>query len=167
MLELYAESGPAVYTLALHVTCSPDAAAEITYDVFTAVVTGPHQASPAVGTLRTQLVALTHRRATRAARRTRSAAATRSTEVPPTGATLDAQQLARGLALAAQMGGAAANLDPQQRLALALTYSAGRTVGDTARILGLSRSTVLRQLATGLRLLAPGDPGTGPDGARR
>lgn len=153
LLALYAECGAAVYTLALHITSSPSVAAEITYNVFTAVCAAPHQPNLATGTPRTRLGALTHEWATRASRR--SAVGSLSTENPrPTEANLDAQQLARGLALAAQMGGAAGTLDPQQRLALAVTYSAGRTVGDTARILGLSRSTVLRQLTAGLRLLA-------------
>lgn len=164
LLALYGDCGAAVYTLALQVTSSPAAAAEITCDVFTQVLTRPHQANIATGTPRSRLAALTHTRAIRAARHLRSAPAAQSTgDTSPAVAGPDAQQLARSLAVAARMSGAAADLDAQQRLTLAVTYLAGRTIGDTARILGLSRSTVLAQLATGLRLLAPEDLLPGPE----
>jgi RNA polymerase sigma-70 factor (ECF subfamily) len=161
--RLYADCGAAVYSLALHVTGSPDAAAEITYDVFIDVGGSPHQASMPNRSPRARLAAAAHERAVRSARRARSASSARSAgESPPLDGRVDAQQLARSLTAASYMGGAAAALAPQQRLVLALTYSAGRTIDETARILGLRRSTVLRQLTSGLQLLAGKRPQTAP-----
>ncbi len=66
----------------------------------------------------------------------------------------DSQQLNTALWRASAMSGQAAKLPPQQRLALALTYATGQTIGDVARILGVSRRTVMRQLVDSLRGLS-------------
>jgi len=156
--DLYDSWGPFVYGLALAVTASTAAATEITYDVFMRIWTEPDQVDLAESTLRARLAVLTHARAVRPTPpgcltpAARSAAGSVRTQDGIGGLT-DGQQLALALDRASRMRGAA-GLHPQQCLALALTYLGGQKIGAAARVLGLSRSTVLGQLDAGLRLLS-------------
>jgi len=119
LVELYDARAAAVYSLALALTGSTAAATETTYDAFMRLWAQRDTAE--------------------------------NTEAPPDpiAEVSDALLLALSLNRAARANGSAAGLHPQQRLALAVTSAGGRTIRETARILGLNYSTVLRQLGGG------------------
>ncbi|MDP9239224.1 MAG: hypothetical protein M3O55_01080 [Actinomycetota bacterium] len=149
LITLYQRWAGFVHGLALAVTGSPEAAAEITYHVFMQVLADPAGAAMAGGTLRGRLAAATH---DRAVRRVRSG---RSDEIDDEA---DRRHLALALSRAASLRGPASRAQPHQRLALVITYLAGHTVQDTARILGLSRAAVVEQLGAGLQMIATDSP---------
>ncbi len=145
LVELYQRWAPLVYGLALSRTGSSIVAAEVTYEVFLAVWQGPDEVLATDGAMRARLTALTRGRCARLVQRPANVA-------PVAAEATDGQCLARSLAMAASAPELSAVPHPQQRLALALTYFAGFTLGDAARILGLSRATVVGQISAGLRL---------------
>lgn len=157
LVELYGRWGSTVYGLALAVTGSPARAAEITYEVFMLVWTDPERAGLAKGMFKERIAALTHSRAVAVARSDLAPEPVdlmrNSSEVQQTTAA-DQQQLHLALDRASRVGGALADLHPQLRVMLVLTYFSGLTVRETATILGLSRSTVLETLSRGLQGLA-------------
>lgn len=157
VVRLYETWGAFVYSLALTVTGAPEVAAEITYEVFMFVWADPNEANLADGTVRARLAALTHARAVGVVRDRCAEQSARGSAHPPItgGEWADRGHLAQAVAKSSGASGAASVLPPQQRLALTLTYLAGHTIRDTARILGLSRPTVLAQLTAGLYALSP------------
>lgn len=143
LVELYYARAAAIYSMALAVTGSAAVAAETTHDAFMSLWAQRDAGTNGDGWSRT-------RRPGAPWRVDGARPGTKAEALPdPVGELSDALLLSLSLTRAAQAKGSAAQLHPQQRLALAVASASGRTIRDTARILGLNYSTVLRQLGGG------------------
>lgn len=144
LVELYYARAAAVYSMALAVTGSAAAAAETTHDAFMSLWAQRDAGTNGAGRLRTRRPGAPWR-----VDGARPGKGKPEALPDPVGELSDALLLALSLTRAARANGSAAGLHPQQRLALAVASASGRTIRDTARILGLHYSTVLRQIGGG------------------
>jgi RNA polymerase sigma-70 factor (ECF subfamily) len=167
LLEMYDQMGSFVYGVALRVTASPKIAASITEDVFLQVWKHPQELDGYGTRVRTRLAVLTHGRAVEWVRRERATAAARADGAGPpqgeTGGFSDSEELAEALITAGRVQGALAELSPEQRMALEVTYFGGHTYEAAAAILGVTGSVVAARVSAALRhvsaLLKPCSPG--------
>jgi RNA polymerase sigma-70 factor (ECF subfamily) len=154
LLELYDQMGSFVYGLALRITASPQAADGITEDVFLQVWDRPQVLDGHGDKIRTRLAVLTHGRAVEWVRVDRAAATARADgDEVPRGAPArfsDAEELAEALTTAGRVQGALADLSPEQRLALEVTYFGGNTYEAAAVVLGVSGAVVAARVSAAL-----------------
>lgn len=157
---LYDSLAPAVHGTATRVVRSPALADEVTQEVFLAVWQQAPSFDPALGTARTWVLTLAHRRAVDAVRReqsqrdrnTRSAA---SSHQHPFDQVAE-EVLARAATESAskQVGRALGSLTPLQRKTIALAYYEGLTYSEVAERLAIPLSTAKTRIRDGLRRMA-------------
>jgi DNA-directed RNA polymerase specialized sigma24 family protein len=116
---------------------------------------------------RTRLAVLTHGRAVEWVRRERAAAAeqTQVADADPggPGGFSDAEEPAEALATAGRVQGALADLGPEHRLALEVTYFGGNTCQQAAAMLGVPGDVVAERVRAALRHLSRWLPPAVPD----
>ena len=157
---LYDGLAPAVHGVALRVVREPALAEEVTQDVFLTVWQKAPSYDPALGSARTWVLTLAHRRAVDVVRREQSLR-----DRSARSATLEHQHpfdqvaeevLSRAATRSAgdQVGRALGSLTPLQRKTIALAYFEGLTYSQVAERLGIPLSTAKTRIRDGLRRMA-------------
>jgi RNA polymerase sigma-70 factor (ECF subfamily) len=160
MTELYRRFASVVRTVARQVTASPEAADEVTQEVFLGVWEHPERFDRTRGSVRAWLTTLAHHRAVDWLR---SETADRLRREKAAGLETDAgdgvEEIALLRALGERVRAAIDVLPAAQRAALRLAYFGGRTYRQVARELGISEGTAKSRLRLALRrvreVLAP------------
>ena len=152
MTELYRRFASVVRTVARQVTASPEAADEVTQEVFLGVWEHPERFDRTRGTVRAWLTTLAHHRAVDWLR---SETADRLRREKAAGLETDTGEGVEEIAVLRALGErvrAAIDLLPAaQRAALRLAYFGGRTYRQVARELGISEGTAKSRLRLALR----------------
>jgi RNA polymerase sigma-70 factor (ECF subfamily) len=157
---LYELLGPAVHGVARRVTRAPALAEEITHDVFLAVWQKAPTFDPALGSARTWILTIAHRRAVDVVRREQSmrdrgtlwgarGGGTPFDEVADTVLARAATRLAH-----TQVTGALGVLTPLQRQSITLAYFEGLTYRQVAEELQIPLATAKTRIRDGLRRMA-------------
>jgi len=152
MTELYRRFASVVRTVARQVTASPEAADEVTQEVFLGVWEHPERFDRTRGSVRAWLTTLAHHRAVdwlrseTADRLRREKVAGRETD-----SDLEVEEIAVSRALGERVRAAIDLLPAAQRAALRLAYFGGRTYRQVARELGISEGTAKSRLRLALR----------------
>ena len=152
MTELYRRFASVVRTVARQVTASPEAADEVTQEVFLGVWEHPERFDRTRGSVRAWLTTLAHHRAVdwlrseTADRLRREKAAGRETD-----SGVEVEEIAVSRALGERVRAAIDLLPAAQRAALRLAYFGGRTYRQVARELGISEGTAKSRLRLALR----------------
>ena len=152
MTELYRRFASVVRTVARQVTASPEAADEVTQEVFLGVWEHPERFDRTRGTVRAWLTTLAHHRAVDWLR---SETADRLRREKAAGLETDTGEGVEEIAVLRALGErvrAAIDLLPAaQRAALRLAYFGGRTYRQVAGELGISEGTAKSRLRLALR----------------
>jgi len=152
MTELYRRFASVVRTVARQVTASPEAADEVTQEVFLGVWEHPERFDRTRGSVRAWLTTLAHHRAVdwlrseTADRLRREKVAGRETD-----SDVEVEEIAVSRALGERVRAAIDLLPAAQRAALRLAYFGGRTYRQVARELGISEGTAKSRLRLALR----------------
>ena len=154
LAEAYRRHGGVVHTLAARVLGSPEAADDITQEVFVGLWERPEHFDPARGSLRSFLLAMAHNRAVDAlrSRTARFAREERDARAIATGG-YDIERQAWDLHLTQQVRNALQCLPDGERRAIALAYYNGHTYREVAALLGEPEGTVKSRIRSGLRRL--------------
>jgi RNA polymerase sigma-70 factor (ECF subfamily) len=151
--ELYDQFAPLVHGLASRVLPDAEAAEQITREVFAHVWEHPEEFDPGLGSMRSWIGTLTHRRAVERLRKdTDPADGGDGYAVPAESSSFEEQVLAE--ATAARVQYVVTTLPQALRETLVLTYFGGRTYQQAARELGISAATAKHRMRLGLQLLA-------------
>jgi RNA polymerase sigma-70 factor (ECF subfamily) len=151
--ELYDQFAPLVHGLASRILPDPESAELVTREVFAHVWECPEEFDPAVGSMRSWIGTLTHRRAVERLRKDDSPAdGSEGYATPMESSSFEEQVLAE--ATAARMQYVVTTLPQALRDTLVLTYFGGRTYQQAARELGISAATAKHRMRLGLQLLA-------------
>ena len=150
--ELYDQFAPLVHGLALRVLADPEAAEQITREVFAQVWEHPEEFDPASGSMRSWIGTLTHRRAVHRLRPEQGPAegAGEQEGAGPAGP----EEEALAAATAARVQHIVAGLPQTLRETLLLTYFGGRTYRQAAKELGITTAGAKHRMRLGLQLLA-------------
>lgn len=151
LAEAYRRHGGAVHALARRLLGSDSAADDVTQEVFVGLWDKPERFDSDRGSLRSFLLALTHRRAVdqlrsqsaRSAREERSAR-----QIAADG--YDLERHVWDLHLDEQVRQAVATLPPRERQPIELAYFAGHTYREVATLLGEAEGTVKSRIRSGL-----------------
>jgi RNA polymerase sigma-70 factor, ECF subfamily len=152
MTELYRRFASVVRTVARQVTASPEAADEVTQEVFLGIWEHPERFDRTRGSVRAWLTTLAHHRAVdwlrseTADRLRREKVAGRETD-----SGVEVEEIAVLHALGERARAAIDLLPAAQRAALRLAYFGGRTYRQVARELGISEGTAKSRLRLALR----------------
>lgn len=156
--EAYRRHGGAVWAVARRICRRRDLAEEVCQVVFTELWTRPHLYDPERGNLRTWLVTSARNRAVDAVRseQARRQREDRQARLAPT--TLDPEPELDAAALEAtglldHVHQALTRLPEPQRQAILLTYFAGHTHGQAARLAGAPKGTIKSRIRLGLDAL--------------
>lgn len=156
--EAYRRHGGAVWALARRICRRHDLAEEVCQVVFTELWTRPHHYDPQRGSLRAWLVAGARNRAVDAVRseQARRQREDRQARLAPT--TLDPEPDLDAVALDASglvdhVHQALTRLPEPQRQAILLTYFAGHTHDQAARLAGAPKGTIKSRIRLGLDAL--------------
>ncbi|MGW6916134.1 sigma-70 family RNA polymerase sigma factor [Kitasatospora sp. NPDC054939] len=149
--ELYDRLAPMVHGLASRILADQAAADQLTREVFAHLWEHPESFDPALGSLRSWLGALTHRRAVDRLRLRRGAPADARSGHGPGG---DGEDEIRAVATAARARYVVDSLPRSLRETVTVTYYDGRTYRETARRLGISEQAAKQRMRLGLELLA-------------
>ena len=145
---LYDRYGGAVYSLALKMLRDPQAAEEVTQDVFLAIWRGAGDYDSSRGSARAWILSMAHHKSVDAVRRQRLRAADPLAETIPTDADVTAEAL-RGVDRA-QVRKALGGLSDGQREAIVLAYYGGYTQQEIAERLGVPLGTVKTRTRDGM-----------------
>ncbi|MFI5053960.1 MAG: sigma-70 family RNA polymerase sigma factor [Acidimicrobiia bacterium] len=152
--EIYDQFASFVYGLAMRVIGDPSAAEDVSQDVFVSLWERPAAFDPELGSLRTWLGTLAHRRAVDHVRREESRRRRAEREGARAVLTPDVEEMAAALVAAERVRAALAVLPDEQRRAVQLAYFGGRTYRQVAAELGIPEGTAKSRLRLGLRRIA-------------
>jgi RNA polymerase sigma-70 factor, ECF subfamily len=154
--ELYDQLSPLVHGLANRVLDSPEAAEQITREVFCYVWENPEAFDPDRGSLRSWIGGLTHRRAVDRLRAEHGlpAAARRGQEGDAPAQHLSIEEEVLAATIAARVQYVVTSLPHTLRETIILTYLGGRTYPEVAAELGISPDAAKHRMRLGLQLLA-------------
>ncbi|MFN0090565.1 MAG: RNA polymerase sigma factor [Acidimicrobiales bacterium] len=157
LAQLYDAFAPLVYGLALRVCRNRSVADDVTQDVFTAFWQRPDRFDPELGSVRTFLGVVAHRRAVDAVRRESALKAREEREAqiirPPTRAD-DVAEGAAAAVIAQQVRAALATLPAEQQEVVTLTYLDGQSYREVAKRLDIPEGTAKSRGRLGLAKLA-------------
>ncbi len=148
---LYDRYSRPVYSLARRMLGDPQAAQEVTQEVFEGIWRGAGAFAPGRGTARTWILALAHHKSVDAIRRQRTRAAEPLAESQVDDSDVVAQALQR--IEGAEVRAALAGLSEPQRAAVVLAYYGGYTQQEIAHRLGVPLGTVKTRIRDGLQRL--------------
>jgi RNA polymerase sigma-70 factor, ECF subfamily len=140
-----------VYSLAWKMLGDPQAAQEVTQEVFEAIWRSAGAFTPGRGNARAWILAMAHHKSVDAVRRQRLRAAEPLSESHVDAADVVGQALER--VLGAQVRAALASLAEAQRAVVVLAYYGGYTQQEIARRLGIPLGTVKTRMRDGLHRL--------------
>ncbi|MCX7620338.1 MAG: sigma-70 family RNA polymerase sigma factor [Acidimicrobiales bacterium] len=152
--ELYDSHSGFVYALALRVIGDPQAAEDVTQEVFVMFWQMPERFDTTRGSLRAFLGTLAHRRAVDHIRReeARRRRETKSTFEPPSVPAVE--DIALSSATSREVRKVVNRLPADQRQALELAYFNGYTYRQVANVLGIPEGTAKSRLRLALRRIA-------------
>lgn len=152
--ELYDRFASLVHHLANRIMDNPEAAEQVTREVFGHVWENPDAYDPQQGSMRSWIASLTHRQAVRRLRRSELGGESSA-------AAVEAKVYAASTAARADY--IVSSMPPPLRQALELAYHRKRSYQETAEELGVSAHEARRRLRLGLQLLstAADDPPEG------
>jgi RNA polymerase sigma-70 factor, ECF subfamily len=153
LAEIYRRHAGSVLNLAARVIGSPSMAEEVVQDVFTTLWKDPDRFDSEKGSLRTFLLAITHRRAVDLIRseESRRRREDRSEADAPAFDTIDRE--VEQMAVANQVRDALSSLGEGERRAIELAYFGGHTYREVAELLDQPEGTVKSRIRNGLRRL--------------
>jgi RNA polymerase sigma-70 factor, ECF subfamily len=153
LAEIYRRHAGNVLNLAARVIGSPSMAEEVVQDVFTTLWKDPDRFDSEKGSLRTFLLAITHRRAVDLIRseESRRRREDRSEADAPAFDTIDRE--VEQMAVANQVRDALSSLGEGERRAIELAYFGGHTYREVAELLDQPEGTVKSRIRNGLRRL--------------
>jgi RNA polymerase sigma factor (sigma-70 family) len=152
LAELYDRYGSFVCGLAARVVGDRVAAEDVTQEVFLHLWRRPDAFDASVGSLRTWLAMLAHRRAVDHVRREHSAH--RSNEVTLPRPAADVGEVATSRAVAERVRKAVEDLPPEQQAAVRLAYFGGKTYRQVAVALAIPEGTAKTRLRLALAHMA-------------
>jgi RNA polymerase sigma-70 factor (ECF subfamily) len=152
--EIYDQFSSFVYGLALRVIGDARAAEDVSQDVFVTVWERPGAFDPDLGSLRTWLGTLAHRRSVDHVRREEARRRRAIKDAARPVSTPDVEEMALALVTAERVRAALDTLPDEQRHAIQLAYFGGKTYRQVAEVLGIPEGTAKSRLRLGLRRIA-------------
>ena len=152
--ECFDQFSSFVYGLALRVIGDRRAAEDVTQEVFLHLWERADRFDPALGSLRTWLGTLAHRRAVDHVRREEARRRRHDRVGQDVTPTPDVEEMAVALVAAERVRAALDTLPEDQRRAIQLAYFGGKTYREVAVVLGIPEGTAKSRLRLGLRRIA-------------
>jgi RNA polymerase sigma-70 factor (ECF subfamily) len=149
----FTEHGAAVLGVARHVLRDESLAEDVTQEVFTFLWSHPERYNPSIGSLRSWLTMLSHRRSVDRVRREQRRSQTETRADQPSVVDLEVENHVATEWVCDRVRRALAELPAEQRDVLVRAYYGGRTYREVAGDLSIPEGTVKSRIRLGLKKL--------------